>query len=150
MLKLSQLIETCEQNYTAQCICNLLEDAFKQVRIYKKQSQLIETVDNQVEQMEMCSMKLKEYCELKSKGESKLTEYERDKMNRFLRFLSCSKVITEHHYHRTFVSFSDKLKSLLKTKEYLVELLISSDFKAMETTQEQLKDFTVYEMPVYM
>ena len=85
-------------------------------------------------------MKLKEYCELKSKGESKLTEYERDKMNRFLRYLGCNKAISNNHYHRTFVSFNEKLKSLLETKEYLVELLISGDFKVMETTQDQLKD----------
>ena len=134
----SQLIETYKQNYTVQS--NLLKDASKKLLIYKKQAQLIETVDNQVEQMEICSMRLKEYCELKSKGESKLTESERSKMNRFLGNLGCSKVISEHHYHRTFVSFNDKLKNLLKTKEYLVGLLISGDFKVMEKEQKQLKD----------
>ena len=138
LLKQSQLIETCEQNYTAQA--SLLEDASNKLLIYKKQSQLIESVDNQIEQMETCSMKLKEYCELKSKRKYKLTESERSKMNRFLKYLGCNNVISEHHYHRTFVSFNDKLKSLLRTKENLIGLLISGDFKALEKEQERLKD----------
>ena len=134
LLKQSQLIK----NYTAQC--SLLKDASKKLLIYKKQSQLIESVDNQIEQMETCSMKLKEYCELKSKGKYKLTESERSKTNRFLKYLGCSNIISEHHYHRTFVSFNDKLKSLLRTKENLIGLLISGDFKALEKEQERLKD----------
>ena len=70
---LKEDLANCEQYYTAQS--NLLEDASKQLLTYKRQSQLIETVDNQVDQMETCSIKLKEYCDLKSKGESKsLTE----------------------------------------------------------------------------
>ena len=136
---LKEDLANCEQYYTTQS--NLLEDASKQLLTYKRQSQLIENVDNQVDQMEMCSMKLKEYCDLKSKAESKsLAEHERNKMNRYLKYLGCSKVISEHHYDRTIASYNTKLRSLLETKEMFIVLLIRGDFKEMEKVQAQQKD----------
>ena len=68
-----------------------------------------------------------------------ITEPERNKMGRFLMYLGCNKVISEHHYHRTFTSFNNKLKGLLHTKEMHIGLLIRDDFKEMEKVQEQEK-----------
>ena len=91
--------------------------------------------------MDTCNLKLKEYCELRSKEKS-LTEFERGKMRRLLEYLGCNKdQLSEHHYHvhRTFKSFNVKLISLMDTKEMLIGLLIRAEFKEMEKAQEKEK-----------
>ena len=127
--QLKKSLEKCEQNYTL---------LFTQMQIYDGQSKLIESVDSQIEQMDTCNLKLREYCELQSKVKS-LTEFERNKMRRLLEYIGCDKELSEHHYLRTFKSFNAKLISLMETKEMLIDLLIRAEFKEMEKQQEKEK-----------
>ena len=128
--QLNKSLEKCEHNYA------LLSTQIH--IIYDKQSKLIESVDSQIEQMDVCNLKLKEYCDLQSKVKS-LTEFERNKLGRLLEYLGCDRELSEHHYQRTFNSFNVKLISLMDTKEMLIGLLIRAEFKEMEKEQEKEK-----------
>ena len=95
-------------------------------------------MDKQIEQMDTCSLKLKEYCDLKSKGKS-LTEFEKDRISRFIPYFGCNRELSKHHYHRTFTSFNIKLKSLMDAKERLISLLIRGELEEMKKEQEKGK-----------
>ena len=143
-------LASCQENYTVksdllQSKIKQLEDVIKQLETVNKQLavftnylQLLESVYNQIEQMETCRVKLKEYCELKGKGES-VTKFEKNTMKRFENHIGCKERISKNHYGRVFPSYTLKLDILLEIQEMLVDLLLTGNLKEMENVLEQEK-----------
>ena len=145
--RLKRDLASCEENYTnslesktkqLENVTKELESVTKQLAVFTNHLQLLESMYNQVEQMEACRIKLKEYCELKSKGES-LTKFEKDTMKRFENYIGCKKRISKNYYGRIVSSYAIKFDKLLEVQEMLVGLLISGNLKEMEKVQEQEK-----------
>ena len=144
--QLKKDLASCEENYTYTLESNTkqlenvtkeLESKTKQLSVFINHLQLLESVYNQVAQMEICRIKLKEYCELNSKGES-LTKFEKGTMMRFERDIGC-KGISKNYYGRILSSYTIKLDKLLEVQEMLVGLLITGNLEEMEKVQEQEK-----------
>ena len=141
--QLKEHLASCEENYTVisyslQSETKQLESVTKQLAVFTNHSQLLESVYNQVEQMETCRIKLKEYCEFKNKDES-LTKFEKGTMKRFENYIGCKERLSKNYYGRILSSYAIKLDKLLEVQEKLVHLLIKGDVKEMEKAQEKEK-----------
>ena len=115
-----------------------LESVIKQLAVFTNYSQLLESVYNQVEQMETCRLKLKEYCELKGKDKS-ISKFEKGTMKRFENYIGCKEQLSKNYYGRILSSYDIKLDKLLEVREKLVGLLITGNLSEMEKEQEKEK-----------
>ena len=145
--QLKKDLASCKENYTytlesktkqLENVTKELKSKTKQLSVFTNHLQLLKSVYNQVEQMETCRIRLKEYCELKNKGES-LTKFEKGTMERFESDIGCKRRISKNFYDRIIFSYTIKFDILLEAQEMLVNLLITGSLEKMAKVQKQEK-----------